>query len=143
LDDSRGENESAFEHRVPLSRQAMEILRDLERDREDGEKYVFAGQRAQSPAIKFGVADDATPHEAGRHHRPWFPLDIQRLGERGQFVQWGTPRDGACAHDPEQGRARLPSRRRAGKAAGIDGDLGRLVRLTDQATTAALKRNYI
>jgi integrase len=37
------------EHRVPLSRRAMEILRDLERDREGGSDYVFAGQREGSP----------------------------------------------------------------------------------------------
>jgi integrase len=36
------------EHRVPLSRRATEILRDLGRDREGGD-YVFAGQRAGSP----------------------------------------------------------------------------------------------
>ena len=37
------------EHRVPLSRRAMEILRDLERDRENDGDYVFAGQREGSP----------------------------------------------------------------------------------------------
>ena len=37
------------EHRVPLSRRATEILRDLEREREDGSYYVFAGQRKGSP----------------------------------------------------------------------------------------------
>jgi integrase len=36
------------EHRVPLSRRATEILRNLEGDREGGD-YVFAGQRAGSP----------------------------------------------------------------------------------------------
>ena len=37
------------EHRVPLSRRAMEMLRNLERGREDGDAYVFAGQREGSP----------------------------------------------------------------------------------------------
>jgi integrase len=34
---------------VPPSRRAMEILRDVERDREDGDAYVFAGQREGRP----------------------------------------------------------------------------------------------
>ena len=38
-----------IEHRVPLSRRATEILRELERDRESGDDYVFAGQRERSP----------------------------------------------------------------------------------------------
>ena len=37
------------EHRVPLSRRVTEILRDLEREREDGSDHVFAGQREGSP----------------------------------------------------------------------------------------------
>jgi integrase len=37
------------EHRVPLSQRALEILSALKGDQEDGEKYVFAGQRVGSP----------------------------------------------------------------------------------------------
>jgi hypothetical protein len=38
-----------IEHRVPLPRRAMEILRDLECDRESDNGSVFAGQREGSP----------------------------------------------------------------------------------------------
>src|SRR5271166_393713 len=37
------------EHRVRPSRRAMEILRDVERDRETGRGYVFVGQWEGSP----------------------------------------------------------------------------------------------
>jgi integrase len=43
------------EHRVPLSRRAMEILRDFERDREGGSDYVFAGQREGSPLCNMSL----------------------------------------------------------------------------------------
>ena len=77
-----GRMKARVEHRVPLSRRAMEILRDLEDATESSDDdYVFAGQREGNSAIEHGAADDAAPDEAGRHHRPWLSLDLQRLGE--------------------------------------------------------------
>jgi integrase len=58
------------EHRVPLSRRAMEILRELERDRESGEDVVVAGQREGGPLSNMALLmmlrrmkrDDITAH---------------------------------------------------------------------------------
>ena len=58
------------EHRVPLSRRAMEILRDLERDRENEQRLRLRRATRGQSAVEHGAADDAAPHEAGRHHRP-------------------------------------------------------------------------
>ena len=68
------------EHRVPLSRRAMEILRDLERDREERRLRLRRATRGKS-AVEHVAADDAAPYEAGRHHGARLSLDVQRLGE--------------------------------------------------------------
>ena len=117
------------EHRVPLSRRALEILRELKSatPRSMRDDYVFAGQREGTPLSNMALLmmlrrmkrEDITAHG--------FRSTLQRLGERGQLVQRRTPRDGARAHDPKQGRTRLPSRRCPGKAEGNDGGLGDLL----------------
>jgi len=58
------------EHRVPLSRRCVEILRDLERDRESSDDYVFVGQREGTPLSNMALLmmlrrmkrDDITAH---------------------------------------------------------------------------------
>ena len=49
-------------HRVPLSRRAMKILRDLEHDGKSGD-YVFVGQREGH--YRTWACDDAAPDETG------------------------------------------------------------------------------
>jgi len=85
------------EHRVPLSRRAMEILRDLERDREIGGDYVFAGQREGSP-----LSNMALLMMLRRMRRE----DITAHGFRSTFSDWasevspfsGELRETALAH---------------------------------------------
>jgi integrase len=84
------------EHRVPLSRRATEILRDLERDREGGD-YVFVGQRAGSP-----LSNMALLMMLRRMRRD----DITAHGFRSTFSDWasevssfsGELRESALAH---------------------------------------------
>jgi hypothetical protein len=49
----------------------MEILRNLERDREDGDAYVFAGEREGSP-----LSNMAWLMMLRRHHGPRLSLDL-------------------------------------------------------------------
>ena len=85
------------EHRVPLSRRAMEILRDLERDREDGGDYVFAGQREGSPLSNMALLMMLRRMKRG---------DITAHGFRSSFSDWasevssfsGELRETALAH---------------------------------------------
>ncbi len=85
------------EHRVPLSRRAMKILRDLERDREDGDAYVFAGQSEGSPLSNMALA-----MMLRRMQRE----DITAHGFRSTFSDWasevssfsGELRETALAH---------------------------------------------
>ena len=85
------------EHRVPLSRRAVEILRDLERDRESDNDYVFAGQREGSP-----LSNMALLMMLRRMKRE----DITAHGFRSTFSDWasevspysGELREAALAH---------------------------------------------
>ena len=85
------------EHRVPLSRRAMEILRDLERDRESGDDYVFAGQREGSPLSNMALLMMLRRMKRG---------DITAHGFRSTFSDWasevssfsGELRETALAH---------------------------------------------
>ena len=70
------------DHRVPVSRRAVKILRDLACDQECGDDSVFAGT-AGSLLSKHDAADHAARHEARRHRGPRISRDLQRLGERG------------------------------------------------------------
>jgi integrase len=85
------------EHRVPLSRRAMEILRDLERDRESESDYVFAGQREGSPLSNMALLMMLRRMKWG---------DITAHGFRSTFSDWasevsslsGELRETALAH---------------------------------------------
>ena len=115
-----------IEHRVPLSRRATEILRELERDRESGDDYVFAGQRERSPLSNMALLMMLRRMKRGDITAHGFRSTLSDgASEVSSFS--GELRETALAHDPEQGRARLPSRRRAGKEADDDGGLGELV----------------
>ncbi len=84
------------EHRVPLSRRAMKILRELERDRES-EGYVFAGQRERSPLSNMALLMMLRRMKRG---------DITAHGFRSSFSDWasevssfsGELRETALAH---------------------------------------------
>ena len=85
------------EHRVPLSRPAIEILRDLERDRESDSDCVFAGQRAGSPLSNMALLMMLRRMKRG---------DITAHGFRSSFSDWasevssfsGELRETALAH---------------------------------------------
>ena len=130
---------AAREHRVPLSDRALSVLEELAEALAPGHgdsarlgarprrwrQLRLRWPKRRNCAFDHGPPDDAAPHESWRDHGPRPSLKLQRLGERSQLVQCGAPRDGPRAHDPEQGRACLPSRRRTGKAQAIDGGLCR------------------
>jgi integrase len=69
------------EHRVPLSQRALEILGALKSDQEDGEKYVFAGQRARSPLSNMALLMTLRRMKRG---------DITAHGFRSAFSDWAS-----------------------------------------------------
>jgi integrase len=85
------------EHRVPLSQRALEILGALKSDQEDGEKYVFAGQRARRPLSNMSLL---------MMLRRMKREDITAHGFRSAFSDWasevssfsGELRETALAH---------------------------------------------
>jgi integrase len=85
------------EHRVPLSRRAMEILRDFERDQESDGDYVFAGQSEGSPLSNMALL---------MMLRAMRRVDITAHGFRSSFSDWasevspfsGELRETALAH---------------------------------------------
>jgi integrase len=85
------------EHRVPLSQRTLEILSALKGDQEDGEKYVFAGQRVRNP-----LSNMALLMMLRRMKRE----DITAHGFRSAFSDWasevssfsGELRETALAH---------------------------------------------
>ena len=66
---------------MPLSRRAMEILRELERDRESGDDYLFAGQRERSPLSNMSLLMMLRRMKRGDYHGPRISLDLERRGE--------------------------------------------------------------
>ncbi len=85
------------EHRVPLTRRAMEILRELERDREGDGDYVFVGQREGCPLSNMALLMMLRRMNRG---------DITAHGFRSSFSDWasevcsfsGELRETAIAH---------------------------------------------
>ena len=85
------------EHRVPLSRRVMEILRDLGRDRQDVGNFVFVGQRLGSPLSNMALLMMLRRMKRG---------DITAHGFRSTFSDWaaevssftGELRETALAH---------------------------------------------
>ena len=69
------------EHRVPRSRRAMEILRELEREREGGSDYVCAGQRDGSPLSNMALLMMLRRMKRGDITAHGFRSTLQRLGE--------------------------------------------------------------
>ena len=93
------------EHRVPLSRRAMEILRELERDRESDSDYVFPGQREDSPLSNMPLLMMLRRMKRG---------DVTAHGFRSTFSDWasevssysGELRETALAHTIQNKAAR-------------------------------------
>ncbi len=69
------------EHRVPLSRRAVEILRDLKRGHESGSDYVFVGQRDGSPLSNMALQMMLRGMKRG---------DITAHGFRSTFSDWAS-----------------------------------------------------
>lgn len=59
------------EHRVPLSNQAVSILKEL-KDVADGE--IVFGPKAKEAAVKYGNGNGAAAHEDCGRHCPRLPV---------------------------------------------------------------------
>ena len=110
------------EHRVPLSRRALKIVKAMHEAR-NGD-FVFPGQKPGRPAVRNGARNGAPPHEDRKRDGARLPLHFPGLGSRvHQFHQRGL-RGRTCPCDREQGRSGLPARRPVRQAAQADGSMG-------------------
>jgi integrase len=128
------------EHPVPPSRWAMEILRDLERDRESEGDYVFAEQREGNPLSNMALLMmlrrmervDITAHGFRSTFSDWASEVSSFSGELREFS--GELRETALAHTIQNKAERAYRRGDAlDKEARHDGGLGSLVRAKPDA----------
>ena len=68
------------EHRVPLSRRALKIVKAMHQARE--RRFVFPGQKSGKPLIGDGARNGAAPLEHRGGDGTWLPLQLPRLGGR-------------------------------------------------------------
>lgn len=86
----------------------------------------IGGQSALADTIEQAAAALEAAAEGLRAavHCARVPIIVPGLGSRDDSAPGGGCRNGAGAHDPEQGRSGLPTREPAGEAARVDGGLG-------------------
>ena len=121
---------AGYEHRVPLSLRAMQILKSL--PKVEHTDYVFPGQRPRQAAVINGDGNAASPHESCRHHRARLPFDFPGLGFGADIISARDLRARPGASYQRQGGSRLPARRPVRKAPQADGSLGYLLRTSKE-----------
>ena len=117
-----GRMKAGLLHRVPLATRAMEIVGRMAEIRTGD--LVFAGQRRRRPLSKTALAAIVPSDRDGS-------TVSDRASGIGRAKKQASPRDrraGVGARDWRCDGARLSAWRCAGKAAGIDGGMGKLLR---------------
>ncbi|MEJ0097729.1 MAG: site-specific integrase [Bauldia sp.] len=113
---------AGYEHRVPLSRRAIEILKRARVLAMDGD-YLFPGRGGDRPmsGMVFLMALRRMGEEFTAHG---FRSGVPRLGGGADQLPDRGLRDGPRPYRPQQGRGRLPARRPLRQAARADGSVG-------------------
>jgi Transposase DDE domain len=78
----------AAEHRIPLSRRAMAMLRSLRAEKTGPfvGPFVFEGNKPKQPLLINGYGYATLASRTHRHYRPWVPLVLPGLGLRGDRI---------------------------------------------------------
>ena len=97
------------EHRVPLSKAALELLHEARTEHAASDDYVFVGQKAGRP-FKYGVPPTVETDEPRRHHCAWISLYLSGLGRGSHASRTGNRRSRARAYDQGQVRGGVRSR---------------------------------
>ena len=70
-----------IDHRVPLAPRCIEIV-ERAMAISGGAHYLFPGRRSNKPLSNMTFLNDPSTNGAYRHHGPWLPIHIPRLGGR-------------------------------------------------------------
>lgn len=123
LDDPGGANEGGARACcavVGCRRQHLQTGRDLPRG---AKRSCLSGCAPRQAPVRHDVDQDL-PRLGSPRRAAWLPVQLPRLGCRGNRLRRRGSRNGAGAYHREQGGSGLPARQSAGKAARAHGCLG-------------------